>query len=216
MPYLISTLIGLFMGSFANVCILRLPADESLSFPRSHCPRCGHPLKAIHNIPVISYLALKGRCAFCQARISFQYPLIEFLMAVLFLLNAWHFSAYLNRIIVADVLSFYLLTLSIIDYRHRIIPDELSLSLLVLGILGAFANPYFSGAPWVKMGQRAAWGLGGGLLMFGIAWAGEKAFKKEAMGGGDIKLIAATSAVLGWEGFLGPLLIGSLAGGLVA
>jgi len=216
MRYLYSAILGLLFGSFSNVCILRLPADESLWFPRSHCPRCHRSLKAIHNIPVISYLVLKGRCGFCRSPISAQYPLIECIMALLFLFNAWHFSDSVDRMVIADVLSFYLSTLSLIDFRHRIIPDELSLSLLALGFLGSFANPYFSGSPSVKLVESLVAGIGGGLMMLIIAWVGEKAFKKEAMGGGDIKLVAATSAVLGWEGLIGPLMLGSLTGGLVA
>jgi len=214
--YFTSILLGLVAGSFSNVCILRLPEDKSIVFPRSHCPRCGHALKFTQNIPLLSFLALKGRCFYCRGRISWQYPLVELTMAVLFLFHAWRFSDSLGHQIIADVLSFYLLTLSIIDYRHRIIPDELSLSLLVMGLLGSFWNPYLSGSSEYKFLQSAAACLGGGLLMLFLAWAGEKAFKKEALGGGDIKLIAASSAVLGWGGMAGPLFIGSLSGGIVA
>ncbi len=216
MIYLISILFGLALGSFANVCILRLPNDKSVRTPRSYCPHCGRTIKAMHNIPLLSFLALKGRCSYCRAPISWQYPLIEALMATLFAAHVYWFGTAVRSIIVADALGFYLLTLSIIDYRHRIIPDELSISLLVLGLLGSFSNPFLTGLPWIKFTQSLAAALGGGLLMLLMAWAGEKVFKKEAMGGGDIKLIAATAAVLGWQGILGPLLIGSIGGGAVA
>ena len=207
---------GLMTGSFGNVCILRLPEDQSLLFPRSRCPHCKRALKNAHNIPVLSFLILKGRCAFCRAPISMQYPLIEALMAAFFAFNAWFFPTSLAHVVIADILSFYLLTLSIIDYRHHIIPDELSLSLIAVGLLGAFMNPYLTGTPGMKCLESLLSGLGGGLLMLLLAWLGEKLFKKEALGGGDIKLIAGTAAALGWQGIAGPLFIGSLTGGLVA
>lgn len=215
MRYVFSLLIGLTMGSFANVCILRLPKDESLVFPPSHCPHCNRPLKAIHNIPVFSYLALRGRCAFCRVRISLQYPVIEALMASIFIFHAWYFTETL-RLAIADILAFYLICISLIDYRYRIIPDELSLSLAAVGLALSFINPYLDGALWIKFLKSLSSGLGGGILMFLLAYAGEKAFKKEALGGGDVKLIAASGAVLGWIGIMGPLLVGSLAGGLAA
>ncbi len=118
--------------------------------------------------------------------------------------------------IVADILGYYLLTLSVIDYRHRIIPDELSLSLLVIGLFGSFWNPFFAGAPGVRFLHSLGAALAGGLVMLFLAWAGEKAFRKEALGGGDIKLIAASAALLGWPGIVGPILMGSLSGGIVA
>jgi leader peptidase (prepilin peptidase)/N-methyltransferase len=216
MIYFISVILGLALGSFANVCILRLPKDQSIRTPRSYCPRCKKSLKIAHNIPLFSYLFLRGRCFFCQAPISLQYPSIEGLMALLFLFHAWMFGSSLSSLVLSDVLGFYLFTITIIDYQNRIIPDELSLSLLGIGILTSFANPYMAGSAWHKFGESVASTLGGGLFMLLMAWTGEKIFKKEAMGGGDVKLIAGTASVLGWQGIVGPLLIGSLGGGLVA
>src|SRR5262249_36460835 len=133
-----------------------------------------------------------------------------------FALNAYWFHGAVPRTVLADIMSFYVLTISVIDYRHRIIPDELSLSMLALGLAGAWANPYLSGSLSNKVCESLLAGIGGGLLMLLMAWVGEKAFKKEALGGGDVKLIAGTGAVLGWQGVLGPLLFGSMTGGLVA
>jgi leader peptidase (prepilin peptidase) / N-methyltransferase len=212
----ISFLAGAAAGSFSNVCILRLPKNQSLWSPRSHCPQCRRRLRIVDNIPIFSFLILKGHCYYCQNPISWQYPFIEVIMTALFVFHAIWFPDFLGRMIVADILGFYLLTLSVIDYRHHIIPDELSLSMLTLGLMGSFANPYFSGVLWFKFAQSLAASLVGGLLMLVMAWGGEKAFKKEALGGGDIKLIAACAAVLGWSGIAGPLLIGSLSGGFVA
>jgi leader peptidase (prepilin peptidase)/N-methyltransferase len=213
MVYLIFGVLGLVIGSFANVCIVRLPKDQSIRTPGSSCPHCHHPLTPFLNIPILSFIFLRGRCLYCKASISWQYPTIEGLMAVLFLFHTWLFYPSIERIIVANVLGFFLFTLSLIDYRHRIIPDELSVSLLFIGLTGSFLNPYLEGLPVMKFLQSLTACLAGGALMLLIAWAGEKAFKKEAIGGGDIKLIAAIGAVLGWQGVMGPLLIGSLAGG---
>ena len=216
MRYIISALFGLAVGSFANVCILRLPKDASLWFPRSRCTQCGKSLKSIHNIPLLSYAFLRGRCYFCRTVISWQYPLIEALMAALFLFHARFFAGSLKSLLIADVLSFYLVAISLIDYRHRIIPDELSFSLAAIGLLVSFSNPYLSGSPGLRFLHSLSAALGGGLLMFLLAYAGQKAFHKEALGGGDIKLVAASAAVLGWAGIVGPLLLGSLLGGGVA
>src|SRR5690242_5937298 len=147
-----SVLAGLALGSFANVCILRMPADESVRFPASHCPHCKHRLRVIDNIPVISYLTLQGRCRYCRAPISQQYILVETAMAALFLVNCMS-GVFVPRILVLDILAFYLVTVSVIDYRHRIIPDELSLSLIVIGLCYSFWNPYFDGGPFWRLLQ---------------------------------------------------------------
>lgn len=161
-------------------------------------------------------MALRGKCHSCRAPIAWHYPAIEALMAAIFMFHAWFFAQAVRQAIVADLLGFYLLVISVIDYRHRIIPDELSLSLLGAGLLLSFASPYFSGPPGLKFLNSLVSSLAGGTLMFLLAYAGEKAFKKEALGGGDVKLIAATAALLGWRGIAGPLLLGSMSGGLVA
>ena len=137
-------------------------------------------------------------------------------MAALFVFHAWFFMNSFRMMLIADILGFYLVCISLIDYRHRIIPDELSLSMAAIGLGCSFFNPYFEGIVWMRFLTSLAAGLCGGLLMLFLAYAGEKAFKKEALGGGDVKLIAASGTVLGWIGIIGPLLLGSLAGGLAA
>lgn len=137
-------------------------------------------------------------------------------MAALFLFHAWRFQPSIPQMVIADILAFHLLTLSIIDFHHLIIPDELSFSLMAFGLLLSFVNPYLTGSPGVRLAHSFFAGVSGGALMLLVAWLGEKAFKKEALGGGDIKLIAGTAAMLGWKGICGPLFIGSLAGGLAA
>src|SRR5436190_10380963 len=141
MLYFISLAAGLITGSFANVCIYRLPRGESIVHPNSRCPHCGKPIRLRHNIPILSYLMLKGRCMDCGNRISPRYFFVELAMALLFLAAAWRFSDHLSQIVVFDLLAFYLLTISVIDFDHKIIPDELSLSLLGIGLIAAFRNP---------------------------------------------------------------------------
>lgn len=212
---ILSFLFGLFFGSFANVCILRLPEEQSVIRPPSHCPQCNTPLRFQDNIPVIGFLLLRGHCYRCQKSISLQYPIIELVIAFLFLGSAFYFRGLPVHALIADTLFFYLLTISVIDYRYRIIPDELSLSLLVIGLAISGINPFLqSSGRWGYVESGCAM-LAGGLFMLGLAWIGEKVFKKEALGGGDIKLVAAFGALLGWRGLFGSLFLGSLSGGVL-
>ena len=212
----LSALFGFMLGSFANVCIVRLPNDASLIRPRSHCPHCRTPIRNIDNIPVISFLMLRGKCRSCGARISWQYPLVELAMGTLFLINglAWRRDGF--RLFIVDVMTFYLLTLSIIDYYHRIIPDELSLSMIGMGLVCSYWNPYISAqAGFSNLLQSFLAALAGGGAMLFLAWIGAKVFKKEALGGGDIKLVAGFGAMLGWMGLLTSVFLGSLFGAAV-
>lgn len=136
-------------------------------------------------------------------------------MALGFIANAMVFKADWVRLVFTDFLLFYLFTISVIDYFHRIIPDELSLSLLGLGLLTAYVNPFLRHSGFGGATESLCAALLGCLGMLFVAWAGEKAFKKEALGGGDIKLVSAFGAYLGWDGLLSSLLFGSMLGGLV-
>ncbi len=135
-------------------------------------------------------------------------------MALFFLLSSWLFYGDLYQVLIFDLLSFYLLTISIIDFHHKIIPDELSLSLLVIGWMISFKNPYLQGRPFPPWLESILASISGGALMMLFAWGGEKIFKKEALGGGDVKLMAAFGSVLGWKGLLGALMLGSLVGAI--
>jgi leader peptidase (prepilin peptidase)/N-methyltransferase len=214
MLFAFSILLGLCLGSFANVCIFRLPEEQSIVFPFSRCPRCLTTLGFWENIPVVSYLGLRGHCRHCHKPISPQYPLVEASLAFLFVLSAWKFRHTGSYILFFDVLIFYLLTISVIDAYHKIIPDELSLSLLGFGWLTSLWNPYLDGYPWPGWAISLIAGVTGGAVMLAFAWGGEKLFKKEALGGGDVKLMAAFGAFLGWKGLLGALTIGSFVGAL--
>jgi len=137
--------------------------------------------------------------------------MIELTMGLIFLFSAWHFSESWMHIAFFDIFAFYLLTITLIDYRHKIIPDELSLSLLVLGWIFSFWNPYLGPKPPAWLDSLLSGLVGGGIMLF-FAWLGEKLFKKEALGGGDVKLMAAFGAVMGWKGLLGTLTLGSFLG----
>ncbi len=198
--------IGLCIGSFANVCIYRMPLKESLVFPGSHCPSCNSPVKIYDNIPVIGYLLLKGKCRNCKTRISVIYPLVEVLTAILmtgvFLKFGftWEGLAYL---IVAPAL----VVITAIDLEHQIIPDQLTLPGIVLGLA---AGSYIMGPVDSIIGF-----LVGGGLFYGIAELCPLVFGKEGMGGGDIKYIAGVGALLGWKSVLLVIFVGSFLGAVI-
>lgn len=205
--------LGSCLGSFINVVVLRLPREQSIVSPGSRCPRCRKPIAFYDNIPILSWVLLRGRCRFCRGRISPRYPSVELAMALLSVLlwRRWHGEpAWAAAAVLA---AGALLAVALIDWDTFLIPDELSLGLLVAGLLAAPLNPFFSGdgRPWALLQS-----LQGAAIGFGLCWAtaaiGERLFKKEAMGGGDIKLLAAVGA---WSGGLGAfdcLMVGSLLG----
>lgn len=210
--YVALTVLGLCLGSFANVVILRLPEGKSVALPRSACPDCQTPIKWYDNIPVLSYVILKGKCRSCKKTISIQYPIVELTMAALFLFVAmsvgfkWTLLEYL-------IFVFGLVVVSFIDLKHYIIPDVFSLSGIVIGLLGAAINPE-------REFLSSLWGvlMGGGFLWL-IAYLYLVIRKQDGMGGGDIKLLAWIGAVLGWPAIpfviLSSSILGSLVGAIV-
>jgi leader peptidase (prepilin peptidase)/N-methyltransferase len=202
-------LFGAIVGSFLNVVILRLPTeDESIVFPASHCPRCQHLLAWYENIPVVSFLALRGRCRHCQEKISLQYPMVEICMA---LLSAAVIQRFGFSITAAGYFLFCaaLLVIIWIDFHHQIIPDVISLPGIILGLFFALINPTLT---W----QDSLFGilLGGGVL-YGIALFYFLWKKQEGMGGGDIKLLAMIGAFLGWQALPFVILASSLSGATI-
>jgi len=206
---------GLVVGSFLNVVIYRLPrmlegeTHETLSLPASHCPACKTPLKVWHNIPVVSYLLLKGRCGFCQATIHWQYPCVEFTNMCLWLLCLWHWGMHPTALTWAVGLSF-LLTLSVIDWQTTYLPDALTQPLLWIGLL---ASSW--GLTEVSL-QHAVWGAAAG---YGSLWLVATVFQhitgKEGMGAGDFKLLGALGAWLGPFALIPLVLTASVGGALV-
>jgi leader peptidase (prepilin peptidase) / N-methyltransferase len=230
-------LLGLLVGSFLNVVIYRLPkmmeaawrrecreflqleaTDESgderldLALPASHCPNCQAPIRAIHNIPLLSYLMLRGRCASCGAAIGLRYPLIELTAGVLGFLSIWWFGA--TPLGIAAVLFCWaLLALTVIDIDHQLLPDQITLPLLWAGLLVNAVGGFVSLSD-------AVWGAAAGyLILWTVYWVFKLLTGKEGMGYGDFKLLGAMGAWLGWQ-FL-PLiillssLVGAVCGGIL-
>ena len=212
---LLMLLLGLVIGSFLNVVVYRLPrmlegVDEAtLSFPRSHCPACQTPLKLWHNIPLLSYVLLKGRCGFCQSPISQQYPLVELTNALLWALCAWHWNAPFTALAWAVCMS-CLLALSVIDWQTTYLPDALTQPLLWLGLLA-------SSLGWLDVSvQHAVWGaVAGYASLWLVAMGFQRITGKEGMGAGDFKLLAALGAWLGPFALIPLVLMASVGGALV-
>ena len=225
--------LGLMIGSFVNVVAYRLPkmmerewrqqcrellesdskapaesAPFNLSTPRSRCPECGHPITALENIPVVSYLLLRGRCSACGSRISPRYPLVELACGALGLVVAWHFGLSWQTA-AALALSWTLVALTLIDYDHQLLPDDIVLPALWAGLL-------LSLLPLFAVPRDAIIGAAAGYLSL---WSLFQLFKlltgKEGMGYGDFKLFALFGAWLGWQYLFQIILISSLLGALV-
>lgn len=206
---LVSIIVGLIVGSFINVVVVRLPKQQSLVRPGSHCTNCQTPIRWWDNIPVLSYFLLRGKCRSCHQVISVRYPVIELLTALLFLtveirfgwspvvfLRDWPFVA-------------ILLAVTFIDLEHRIIPDPLSLGGLALGL----ATSWMVADPgWILSISGALLGF---VLFFGLAWVYEKLSGRSGLGGGDIKLLAMVGAFLGPNGVFITILISSVFGSMV-
>jgi leader peptidase (prepilin peptidase)/N-methyltransferase len=190
--YLLVGVLGLIFGSFLNVVIYRLPRNLDLVLERSVCTSCGRQLKWYHNVPVISYLVLLGRCGFCKARISFRYPLVEILTGLFFLFFFWKYGFEI-QFFVFSFLTLCLIPIFFIDLEHQIIPDWITLPGIVIG-LGVSLLPKGIGIIPSGIGLL----VGGGALYL-TAVIGDKLFKKESMGGGDIKMAAMLGAFLGWQ-----------------
>ncbi len=204
-----SFVFGAIVGSFLNVVILRLPDPEaSVVFPGSHCPRCKTSLHWYENIPIISFLFLRGRCRSCQEKISVQYPLVEMAMALLslFLMQRFLISV---AFVVYFVFAAALLVIIVIDLYHQIIPDRISLPGIVLGLGASFLLPALS---W----QDSLLGIvfGGGIF-YAIALGYYLATKRQGMGGGDIKLLAMIGAFQGWQALPFVIFCSSLLGTIV-
>ncbi|WP_455244404.1 prepilin peptidase [Petrachloros mirabilis] len=206
--YVIAGTVGALIGSFLNVCIYRLPRGESIVWPGSHCPSCGTPIAFYDNIPVLSYLWLRGRCRTCHTPIPIRYPVVESTNALGYLALLWAFGLTWTTVLYAILFS-SLLVVTGTDLSHKIIPNAVTLPGIVLGLLGA-ATVLPVGMTNALLGVA----VGGGIL-WALAWASPYLFGKEGMGGGDIKLLAMIGAFLGWKPALLTIMIGSLVGSVV-
>ncbi|MFA5059797.1 MAG: prepilin peptidase [Candidatus Omnitrophota bacterium] len=193
-------ILGSMIGSFLNVCIVRMPQERSIVFPRSHCVHCQKQIAWYDNIPFVSYLVLRGKCRFCKKPISFRYFLVEFITAVFFLGFYLYFG--LNGQLFAYlVLVCGLIVATFVDLEHRIIPDEISVGGMVVGFILSCALPQLhnTNSHLVAMGQSALGILVGGGTIYAMGLLGDLIFKKESMGGGDVKFLAMIGAFLGWK-----------------
>ena len=212
---------GSIIGSFLNVCIYRLPAEGySLIRPGSHCPRCKKPIFWYDNIPILSYLILRGKCRRCGKAISIRYPLVELLTGVLFLgVHFYVVSHHLRPITIPFYWYFAasLLALSLIDVEHQIIPDRITYPLAALGLIlaGVYPERFKTIHPAPAL-LRSLIGLAvGGMVLWLIGVIGKAVFKKEAMGFGDVKLMAAIGAWQGWQMVLLAIFLGAAAAAVV-
>jgi len=213
--YIYPFLVGACVGSFINVIVYRLPLERSIVHPGSHCAACGKPLKWFHNIPIISWLVLKGRAACCDTRIDKRYPLVELITAI-FTVVIWNlFPA--DQAIVYLIFTYALIVGTFIDLDHFIIPDSVSLGGCVFGVIASLLVPEIhdtASRPEALKLSLAGLGLGGGGLWL-ISFLGKLALRKDAMGLGDVKLIAAIGALCGWQGVLFTIASASVMGSVI-
>jgi leader peptidase (prepilin peptidase)/N-methyltransferase len=218
-------LVGACIGSFLNVVVWRLPRGESLVKPRSRCPSCGTQIRAIDNVPVLSWLWLRAKCRKCKAHISARYPFVEALTGALFLLVAVRDDVPRNLDIAAvhALVIAALVAVSFIDWDHRLIPDAITKPGIVAGLLlsllvpALHPTPVFAGlkpglAALLDSAVGAAAGAG---ILLAIRWVGSAILKREAMGLGDVKLLAMIGAFTSWVGVLYSLLVASVAGAVL-
>jgi len=214
---ILSFLFGACVGSFLNVCIYRIPRDESVVTPRSHCPHCKRLIAWYDNIPLISFFVLRAKCRHCSMRISPRYVLVEALMAVIFFLIWQRFGMDL-RTLAYWLMASGLVLGTFVDFEHMIIPDRVSLGGIVAGLLLSPLVPMLHNT--TSRTDALIAGVFGAAIGAGALWSvgalGKFIFKKDAMGLGDVKLLGAIGAFCGWEGVLftiiGSAFVGSLAG----
>jgi leader peptidase (prepilin peptidase)/N-methyltransferase len=210
--YLTAGLLGAAIGSFMNVCIHRLPQGESIARPRSYCPGCGKNITGRDNIPILSWILLRGRCRQCGERISVRYPLVELATVGIWLGMALAYGPTLHALAGAIFFTI-LLAIALTDARHYLIPDELSIGGLASGIALAVVTELTTGEPMIV--RSVAGAALGFLLLLGVGLVGDWVFKKPAMGGGDMKMMAMIGAYLGPVGAVLTIFLGALAGSVI-
>jgi leader peptidase (prepilin peptidase) / N-methyltransferase len=198
---------GAIVGSFLNVCIIRIPDKKSIVFPASHCPSCKTPIAFYDNIPLLSYILLAGRCRHCRTLISFQYFYVELLTPVITIILYLSFGLS-PAFALAALFCYVLLIITVIDFQHQIIPNSISIPGIPLFLL---SSPFL---PWTNLKNSLIGIILGGGILYLIAQAYYLLRREEGMGGGDIKLLAMIGAFLGWRGALISLMIGAFAGTL--
>jgi leader peptidase (prepilin peptidase)/N-methyltransferase len=208
-------ILGLCLGSFANVCIYRLPMARSIVWPRSHCPHCDHLIAWYDNIPLLSIILLGGKCRSCKGAISKRYFLIELLTGILFL------AVFLRYGLDARTAVYWMVVTGLVigtfvDFDYMIIPDQITIGGIFAGLICSVVFPSLHGADSLFAGFRASFigMLAGGMSLWLVGELGRLAFRKEAMGMGDVKLLAALGAFLGWQAIVFTIMFASLAGAI--
>ncbi len=204
---------GTFIGSFLNVCIYRIPYRKSILYPPSRCGLCLTPLRWYHNIPIIGYFILGGRCAFCHQPFSIRYAVIEFLMGIISL-SLFVRSADLYSYFVFIVFMGCIIVLSFIDIDHWLLPDKITLPLAVFGILFSIFSPITPSGFVIDLKSSAIGLFAGASILYLLGFMASKIMNREAMGGGDIKFMGMICAFLGWRAFLPVLLMAALQGSI--
>lgn len=192
---ILSLVVGAILGSFLNVVIYRLPNGESIVFPGSHCPACNAAIKPYDNIPVLSYLILKGKCRACGTGISWQYPIVELITSVCLGLLYWKFG-WSGFFFIYSTLTLLLIPIAVIDLQRGLILNKLTIPGFILGLA------FLLGLQIENWKDLLLGALAGGLILFVIGWLGTLLFKKESMGMGDVKLFAMIGIFIGLKGVL--------------
>lgn len=230
--YILSFIFGSIIGSFLNVCIYRLPREESIVYPGSRCTSCKESISFYNNIPILSYLFLKGKCSNCGERISAKYPLVEILTGVLFLSTVFTYGLSIETLFLLIFIS-SLIAITFIDLEHMIIPNVITYPGIVVGVLyNAIITKWSNAEEFISsfsfdMGNffsllkevpilDSIFGiiLGGGILLL-VAYAYKAVKKRDGMGMGDVKLLAMIGAFFGWEGVLFVIFLGSILGSII-
>jgi len=207
---------GACVGSFLNVCIYRIPREESVVAPRSHCPSCGKMIKWYHNVPILSYLLLRGRCRYCGERITPRYFIVEALVGTLFMLVWFEYGFSVLTPVYWMVVSGLVLG-TFVDFEHMIIPDRVTIGGIIAGLILSPIIPQLHGkVTWLGGLIESVKGLVAGAgILWGVGILGKMVFKKDAMGFGDVKLLGGLGALLGWGAVLFIIMVSSIMGSLV-
>ena len=201
---------GLLIGSFLNVVIYRIPREENIAWPGSHCPGCGHGLKWYDNIPLLSYLLLKGRCRYCKEEISLQYPLVEALNGIIYvLLYIFFYQVKLDFVFLA-LISSTLLAILVIDLKEQLIPDVLVVIVLISSIIHRALLHFLEGIPFPLTDSLLGLIIAGGLFLLIVF------VSRGGMGGGDVTLIGALGFVLGLKGILTVIFLSFVLGSVIS
>lgn len=212
-------ILGAMVGSFLNVCIYRIPAERSIIFPGSTCA-CGKPIPFYHNIPILTWLILRGKASCCGERFSVRYPAIELLTAILFL---WSWLTHPPLVAIVGMLFIaFLICSTFIDFDHMIIPDRFSIGGMVIGVVISIAVPALHGYEGIWLGASIQSGVSavigaliGAGLVYWIAVLGEIVFRKPAMGEGDVKFVGFIGAFCGWQGAVFAMFGGAFLGSII-